>query len=194
MVSQSDLLHKLPPENSLHTLLLHPDKVSGQPHPRPSGQAEATISAEALGAAGIEAADWLLGTLGGPKDTCYIIYTSGSTGKPKGVVVMHQGLTAYTAWFRAHFGITSKCVGHKAVGFDLLTVQTLPARWLLSTAPTCHGTLQSHNMCIAQQQQHWRPSCLSIPLLLLVLLPPVMCSSKRLPPTLTPALTSCGPA
>lgn len=25
----------------------------------------------------------------------------------QGVVVLHKGLTAYTAWFRAHFGITS---------------------------------------------------------------------------------------
>lgn len=109
VVTQQDLVHKLPCSESLHMLLLVPE--SGlQRGGRSSEVTAATISPESLGAAAEESAVWQLGQLGGPDTTCYIIYTSGSTGKPKGVVVLHKGLTAYTAWFRAHFGITSRWV------------------------------------------------------------------------------------
>jgi long-subunit acyl-CoA synthetase (AMP-forming) len=80
IITQQDLLHKLPSSRGLHILLVQPDKVaSTQSAALPS----ATISPELLGAAGSESPDWQLGQLGGPDTPCYIIYTSGSTGKPK---------------------------------------------------------------------------------------------------------------
>lgn len=83
VITQPDLLHKLP-SKGLHTLLLHPDTASAQPPPaRHSVPVPATISYESLGAAADESPEWKLGQLGGPDTTCYIIFTSGSTGKPK---------------------------------------------------------------------------------------------------------------
>lgn len=128
---QPELLPKLPDASDLaaahiHTLLLHPEvpfvpTTTQETHPaaprsrRSSAPSfpplvAATLAPASLGAAAAASPAWQHGQLGGPSTTCYIIYTSGSTGKPKGVVVIHQGLTAYTAWFRSFFGITCKDV------------------------------------------------------------------------------------
>lgn len=107
VITQPDHVHKLP-SSGLHTLLLHPAELASTAtalSPEP-----ASIAAAALGLAAKQPPRWELGQLGSPASPCYIIYTSGSTGKPKGVVVLQQGLTAYTAWFRSHFGITAQDV------------------------------------------------------------------------------------
>jgi len=101
---------------NIHTLLLHAEarfNTKGPQQAPARGAAfppviSATLPPASFGAAA--SPDWTRGQLGTPSTTCYIIYTSGSTGKPKGVVVMHQGLTAYIAWFRAFFGITARDV------------------------------------------------------------------------------------
>jgi non-ribosomal peptide synthetase component F len=137
VVVQPDLLQKLPAAADLaaahiHTLLLHPEvpfnpTTTQQTHPAPSSSSSssssrakgsgsfpplvpATLAPASFGAAAAASPTWQHGQLGDPSTTCYIIYTSGSTGKPKGVVVIHQGLTAYTAWFRSFFGITREDV------------------------------------------------------------------------------------
>lgn len=130
IVTQPSLLNKLPDATTLtslgiHTLQLHPDtpyktmagsrqkaKPQGARGGASAGAAfppvlPARLSPQSFGAASSASPSWSRGQLGSPSTTCYIIYTSGSTGKPKGVVVMHQGLTAYIAWFRAFFGITA---------------------------------------------------------------------------------------
>lgn len=120
---QPDLVQKLPDAAALsalniHTLLLHPEVpylASGQRPKAAQGAAHpplvpATLDPASFGAAAVASTDWQHGQLGTPDTTCYIIYTSGSTGKPKGVVVIHQGLTAYVAWFKTFFGITSEDV------------------------------------------------------------------------------------
>jgi non-ribosomal peptide synthetase component F len=84
VITQEDLLHKLPSSRGLHILLVQPEKVASAPAPaQPLALPPATISPDLLGAAGSESPDWQLGQLGEPDTPCYIIYTSGSTGKPK---------------------------------------------------------------------------------------------------------------
>lgn len=129
VVVQPGLLQKLPAAAELaaahiHTLLLHPEVPfnTQQTHrtapssSRATGSSgspplvPATLAPASFGAAAAASPAWQHGQLGDRTTTCYIIYTSGSTGKPKGVVVIHQGLTAYTAWFRNFFGITREDV------------------------------------------------------------------------------------
>lgn len=82
IITQPDLMHKLPSNEAQHTLILHPDSSSARGSAKQSAM-PAAISAESLGAAAKESPAWKLGQLGGPDTTCYIIYTSGSTGQPK---------------------------------------------------------------------------------------------------------------
>jgi len=122
-VAQPNLLQKLPDASalsslSIHTLVLYPELPFSTPgrKPKPTRGAAfppvlpASLDLDSFGPAATASSNWTRGQLGDPSTTCYIIYTSGSTGKPKGVVVMHQGLTAYIAWFRAFFGITARDV------------------------------------------------------------------------------------
>lgn len=86
VITQPDLLPKLPTRTDLHALTLHPEKgcqCKPGSQTSSSGTVQAEIGPGPLGAAAAESAEWQLGQLGDANTTCYIIYTSGSTGKPK---------------------------------------------------------------------------------------------------------------
>ena len=166
---QPGLVNKLPDAAGLsslniHTLLLHPKVDFNTAGKRPKAArgaafppvVPATLAPASFGAAAAASPLWTRGQLGSSKTTCYIIYTSGSTGKPKGVVVMHQGLTAYIAWFRAYFGITAADVflQKTPTNFDasmdeLWTSLTAGAPLVVAT-PEAHRDVHSVMMLITR--------------------------------------------
>lgn len=169
VVVQPDLVKKLPDAAtlaslSIHTLLLHPEVpyVTAGQRPRAARGtafppvAPAALAPASLGAAVAASPDWQHGQLGDDSTTCYIIYTSGSTGKPKGVVVMHRGLTAYVAWFRAFFGITAGDVFMQKTptNFDASIDELWPSLTvgapLVVAAPEAHRDVHSVMMLIAR--------------------------------------------
>lgn len=52
-----------------------------------------------------------------PNNLVYVIYTSGSTGKPKGVLIEHKALLNFCSWYNSYYGVTSKDISTKYVGF-----------------------------------------------------------------------------
>lgn len=186
VVVQPDLLHKLPDAAaldslSIHTLLLHPEVPYTAANRTPHKSLRATyahhsataaaatttlasfppvvpssLAAASFGAAAASSPVWQHGQLGDAQTTCYIIYTSGSTGKPKGVVVQHQGLTAYVAWFKAFFGITSadvflqKTPTNFDASIDELWVNMSAGARLVVAPPEAHRDTHSVMMLITR--------------------------------------------
>ncbi|WP_164018517.1 non-ribosomal peptide synthetase [Pyxidicoccus trucidator] len=64
-----------------------------------------------------------------PDHLAYVIHTSGSTGLPKGVMVSHRALSAFTAYHRGTFALSSAdCAGVVASpGFDASVMSILPS-------------------------------------------------------------------
>lgn len=170
---QPDLVQKLPDAAALdslniHTLLLHPEVpyTTASQRPAPDASAAAaggfapliptSLPPAGFGAAAAASTAWERGQLGTPDTTCYIIYTSGSTGKPKGVVVIHQGLTAYVAWFKTFFGITStdvfmqKTPTNFDASIDELWTSLSAGCRLVVAAPEAHRDVHSVMMLIAR--------------------------------------------
>jgi non-ribosomal peptide synthetase component F len=178
VIVQPDLVQKLPDAAaldslSIHTLLLHPEVPYTAASQRPAHAARAaaggfaplipaTLSVAGFGAAAAASPAWTRGQLGTPDTTCYIIYTSGSTGKPKGVVVIHQGLTAYVAWFKTFFGITSadvfmqKTPTNFDASIDELWTSLSAGCRLVVAAPEAHRDVHSVMMLIARYASHMR--------------------------------------
>ncbi len=118
LLTQQQLLSKLPEDRELRTVCLDSDLDANLPH--------------------VE-----LETIATPDNLAYVIYTSGSTGQPKGVMVQHRGVSNLAYAQREAFEVSanSRVLQFASISFDAAVSEIF--KTLLTGATLCQAPSES---------------------------------------------------
>ncbi len=118
LLTQQQLLSRLPEDRELRTVCLDSDPAANLP-------------------------DVELETIATPDNLAYVIYTSGSTGQPKGVMVQHRGVSNLASAQREAFDVSanSRVLQFASISFDAAVSEIF--KTLLTGATLCLAPSES---------------------------------------------------